>query len=95
ERGNKEWVTEGVGVLKRNGAAMDERLAVIDKAIVEAEALEDLRVDEAGGAERATVEVDAGDVTAGGAHVRDLHRICGYAVGKGRCGALVYNDIRF
>lgn len=79
--GDIEWVGKGVGVLKGQRSAVGEGSAVIDEAVVVAEALEDSRVDEAGGAEPAAVEVDAGDVTAGDAHVHDLDGVCGYATG--------------
>lgn len=43
------------------------------------EAFEDFRVDEIGGAEPATVEVNPRDVAACDAHVHDLDRVRRYA----------------
>ena len=87
--GDREWVRKGVGVLKRQCSTVGEGSAVVDEAVVVAEALEDSRVDEASGAEPSAAEVDAGDVTAGEAHVHDLNGVGGYAAREWRRGALV------
>lgn len=80
--GDGEGVTEGVGVLEGECSAVKKRLAAVDQTVVEAEALEDARVDEAGGAEPPAAEVDAGDVAPGHADVHDLHRVRRYSVGQ-------------
>ncbi|KAH7857101.1 hypothetical protein Vadar_009008 [Vaccinium darrowii] len=80
---------EGVGVLKRDAVAVNQRLPVVNEAVVVTEAFEDAGVDETGGAEPAAAEVDAGDVTAGDTDVHDFNRVGWDAVWEGWCRALV------
>lgn len=91
--GDSEWVGKGVGILKRQRSAICEGPTAVDEAVVVAEALEDPRVDEAGGAEPAAADVDAGDITAGDADVHNLNCVGGDAAGEGRCGALVDHNV--
>lgn len=88
-----ERVRECIGILKGESATCYQRLSVVYKAVVVAEALEYLGVDEASGAEPATVEVNSGDVTASGAHVHDLDSVSRYATGKRGSGSLTHHYI--
>ena len=70
-----------------------QRLAVVDETVVVAEAFEDLWVDDMGGAEPATAEVDPGDVAARDTRVDDLHAELGNATWHSACGALGYHYV--
>ncbi|KAL6972997.1 hypothetical protein U1Q18_027171 [Sarracenia purpurea var. burkii] len=95
EGGGGEWVFKGVGVDEGESPATNEGVAVVNEAVVGTEAAEDFRVDEVGGAELAAAEVDVGDAAVGRAHVSDLHRVGGYAVGKWRRRALAHLYVGF
>lgn len=88
-----ERVRVGVGILKGESVPVGQGLAIVNEAVVVAEALEDPRVDETVGAEPATVEVDARDVAPGHASVHDLHSIGGYATGERGRRSLAYHYI--
>ena len=92
--GNLEWVEEGVGILKRDCTAIDQRLAVVHKAVIVSKPLEHSRVDQRGGAEPSTGQMNAANVTAGDTHIHDLHRVSRNAT-RQRCrGALVNHNVR-
>ncbi|KAJ6764264.1 hypothetical protein OIU74_023192 [Salix koriyanagi] len=79
--GDGQRVRESIGVFKGENVAGYQRLSVVYKAVVVAKPPENLGVDEASGAEPSTVEVNPGDVTAGGTHVHDLNSVSRYASG--------------
>lgn len=93
--GDGERVTEGVCVLKGEGAAIGKGLAIVNETVIITEALEYARVNEASGAEPAAAEVNSGDVTTGDANVHDLHGVGWYTAGKWSCGALVNHNVSF
>jgi hypothetical protein len=92
-RRDSQRVRECVGIFKGESAAGYQRLSIVNKAVIVAKALEYLGVDEANRAEPATVEVNSGDVTTSGTHVRDLNSVSRYATGKRGCGSLTYHYI--
>ena len=75
-----ERVRECIGILKGESATCYQRLSVVYKAVVVAEALEYLGVDEASRAEPSTAEVNPRDVTPSGTHVHDLNSVSRYAI---------------
>lgn len=74
---------------------IDQWPAIIDKAVVVVEALEDLGVDEACRAEPATGEVNVRDVAPTDAHVHDINSVGWNATWEWGCRTLVYHYIRF
>jgi hypothetical protein len=88
-------VGEGVGVLERNGATVLQGFPVIHEAVVVGKPLEDLGVDEMGGAEPTTGQMNAGDVATSDAHIHYLHRVGGNATRECRRGALGHHYVFF
>lgn len=84
---------EGVGVLIGDAAAGENGLAVVDEAVVVAEAAEDLWVDGAGGAEPFAAEVDVVDLAAGGADVDDVDGVGGDPARKRGRRALIDRQV--
>ena len=78
--GDGQRVRERVGIFKGENVTGYQRLSVVYKAVVVAKPLENFGVDEASGAEPATVEVNSGDVTPSGTHVHDLNSVSRYAI---------------
>ena len=58
--GDGERVLEGVSILEGDALAASEGLAVVNDAVVEAEAAEEVGIDELGGREPATRDMDVG-----------------------------------
>ncbi|KAK9040112.1 hypothetical protein V6N11_015290 [Hibiscus sabdariffa] len=86
---DRERVKVGVGILKRECPTVDQRLAIVDKAVVVAKASERFGVDEPSGAEPATVQVNSPDVAAGDTDVHDLDSVGRNAIGEWRSCSLV------
>jgi len=91
--GDWQRVRERIGIFKGENATSYQRLSIVYKAVVVAEPLEYLGVDEASRAEPATVEVNPGDVTSSGTHVHDLNSVGRYATRERSCGSLTYHNI--
>lgn len=89
-RGDRKWVWEGIGILEREDRAIEQGLAIIDKAIVVAKPLEDVRVDEVGRAEPSTAQTNAGDVAACEAHIHYLYCVGGNSTWEWGCGSLAH-----
>jgi len=86
-----ERVHEGVGIREAQRLAVLERLAAIDDAIVEGDALEAVGVHQQSRRKPATEDVDVGRGTVGHAVVHDLHGVPRNA--GGTVWALEYADV--
>ncbi|KAK6920481.1 hypothetical protein RJ641_014159 [Dillenia turbinata] len=74
-QGNRERITEGVGILEREGTTVGERLAIVNKTVIVSKTLEDFRVNESSGAEPATGQVNPRNVTTSRASIHDLNGV--------------------
>lgn len=86
-------VEESIGVLKGQCTAIDQRLAIVHKAVVVVKALEDPRIHKPSRAEPTTGEVDARDITTADTHVHDLNGVGGNTTWEWARGTLVYHYV--
>lgn len=91
--GNRHRVKKSIGVLEFESTAINQRLTIIQEAVIVTEALQDLMVHEMGRAKPAAAEVNIRYVAPSCTGVYDFNSVCWDAIRRKGSGSLSDDNI--